>query len=405
MSKTSHRTIGRMSLMGCLLGLLSIQAQAQTSPWYLGINQRLEHQNNVYQASSGQQADTISITSLIGGFDIPVSRQQLFGRATVSANRYQNRSVLNNNSYNAQLGLNWETAGNIAGTVALDTSKSLADFNPFGLGAVTDNNGLETSGARATARFGLVTRLSGEVGISARRTRYDNPLYVARNLDIEEAFAGVRYRPAGTLVLGAALRRTLGEYPRFRNPAPGAFTPEGFEGNNFDLTAEWPVSGASRIDARASFGETKYDTLTAGNFDGLTGAVTWIWKPTGRTGAAFGFTRTAGDQTSLNTVPGRAVVATSISQVADTLFGRVDYDLTGKIKATAGLAYSDTNTLNLAAQTTGKERLTTANLGLVWEATRSIRAGCDVVFRTATRAGAPGYDANNFGCFGEFLLR
>lgn len=405
MSKTSHRTIGRLSLLGCLMGLLSLQAQAQTSPWYLGINQRLEHQTNIYQASSGEQADTISTTSLVGGFNLPVSRQQLFGRATLSANRYQNRSVLNNNSYTAQLGLNWETAGNIAGTVTLDSSETIGDFSPIGLAASTDNNMIQTTGGRATARFGLVTRLSGEVGVSARRTRYDNPSYVARNVDIEEAFAGVRYRPAGSLILGAALRRTLGEYPNFRNPAPGRFTPEGFEASNIDLTAEWPLSGASRIDARASVGENKFDTLTVGNYDGLTGAVTWNWRPTGRTGLVFGITRTAGDETSLSTIPGRAAVTTSINRVADTLFGRAEYDLTGKIRATAGLAYSDTTALSLASLTTGKERLTTANLGLVWEATRAIRAGCDVLFRTASRTGGPGYDATNFGCFGEFVLR
>jgi hypothetical protein len=405
MDKTSHRTISRLSLVGCLLGFVTPHVVAQTSPWYLGASQRIEHQSNIYSASSGAQSDTISITSLLAGFEIPVSRQQLFGRATVSANRYQNRSVLNNNSHSAQLGLNWETAGNLAGTVAIDSSETVGDFSPFGLAATTDNNMVSTTGARATARFGLVTRLSGEVGASARRTRYDNPFYIARNVDIEEAFVGVRYRPAGSLVLGAALRRTLGEYPNFRNPAPGRFTPEGFQADNLDLTADWPLTGASRIDARFSIGENSYDTLTVGNYNGLTGALTWNWRPSGRTTAAFGWTRAAGDETSLSTIPGRAAVTTSINRVADTLFARAEYELTGKIRANAGLAYSDSSTLNLATLSAGSERVTTANLGLVWSATRNIRAGCDVLFRTATRAGAPGYDATNFGCFGEFVLR
>ncbi len=405
MSKTSQRMIARLSVLGGLMGLLTLQAQAQTSPWYLGINQRIEHQSNVFSASSGELSDTISITSLIGGFDIPVGRQQVFGRATLSHNRYQSRSALNNDGHSAQLGVNWETAGNIAGTLAFDTSKTLADFNPFGLVGVTDNNGVETNGVRATGRFGLVTRLTGEIGASARRTRFDNPLYFARNLNIEEAFAGVRYRPAGALVLGIGVRRTLGEYPNFRQPVAGGFTPEGFEANNVDLTAEWPLSGASRVDARFSLGKNKFDTLAVGNYDGLTGALTWNWKPTGRTGLVMGITRAAGDEASLSTLPGRASVATSINRVSDSLFARADYDLTGKIKANAGLAFSDSTALNLATQTAGAERLTTANFGLVWEATRAIRAGCDVLFRTATRGGSPGYDSTNFGCFGEFVLR
>ena len=216
----------------------------------------------------------------------------------------------------------------------------------------------------------------------------------------------MRYRPAGALVLGVGVRRTLGEYPNFRQPVGGGFTPEGFEANNVDLTAEWPLSGASRVDARFSLGKNKFDTLAVGNYDGLTGALTWNWKPTGRTGLVMGVTRAAGDEASLSTLPGRASVATSINRVSDSLFARAEYDLTGKIKANAGLAFSDSTALNLATQTAGAERLTTANFGLVWEATRAIRAGCDVLFRTATRGGGgAGYDSTNFGCFGEFVLR
>ncbi len=406
MTKTSRRTPARLSAIGCVLGLLALQAQAQTSPWYLGINQRLEYQSNVFQASAGEVSDTISITSLVGGFDLPVGRQQFFGRASLSANRYQSRSALNNNGHAAQLGVNWETVGNLAGTIALDSSESLAEFNPTGLPGVTDNNRTSTTGARATARIGLVTRLTGEVGVSTRKTRYDNALYQSRNLNIDEVFGGVRYRPAGALILGIGVRATRGEYPNFRNPGPGRFTPETFDRDNVDLSAEWPMSGASRLDARVSIGRDRYDTLTAGNYDGVTGSLIWVWQPTGRTSLTTGYTRTSGDQAQVTNIPGLAPYTASINRVSDTLFASADYELTGKIKAKAGLSFSDASNLDLTRQTTGSERLTGATLGLVWEATRAIRAGCDVSYRTrASQAGVAGYDASIFGCFGEFVLR
>jgi hypothetical protein len=406
MTKTSRLNTVRLSAVGCAIGLLSLQAAAQSSPWYVGLNQRFEHQNNVFQTATGQISDTVSTTSLVGGLDQPIGRQRLFGTASLGTVRFQNRAQLNYDAYNGQLGVNWETAGNLSGTVALDASQSLADFTPIALPGVTSNNTTNTVGGRVTARMGVVTRMTVEVGAATRRTRYDNPLYQIRDVDIDEVFGGVRYRPAGSLVLGIGLRATRGEYPKFRNPAPGRYTSEGFDRNNVDLSAEWPLSGASAIDARLSFGKDKYDTVTARNFSGVTGALTWRWQPTGRTAMTTSFTRRSGDDATVNFLPGQLPYATSATRESNALAVAVDYDLTGKIKARAGLSATEQTAVDLLLGTSSREFLTAATLGFAWEATRAIRAGCDVAQRSrSTRAGVPGYDATTFGCFGEFVLR
>ncbi len=397
---------GRLTLIAGVLGLLALQAQAQTSPWYVGVNQRIEQQSNVFQSSGAEVSDTVSSTSLVGGLDLPVGRQRVFGRLTASVVRYGDLSVLNHNAYNGILGVNWETAGRLSGTVSVDASETLADFNPVGLPGAGNDNTTSTRGARATVRLGVVTRLTAEAGVATRSTRYDNAAYQIRNVDIDEVFGGVRYRPAGSLVLGLGLRTTRGDYPNFRQPAPGVFTPEGFKRDNVDLTAEWPVSGASRVDARLSIGKDRYDTLAARDFSGVTGEVTWRWQPTGRTQITTVFTRRTGDETGVSTVPGQVPYATSANQVSNSLGAAVDYELTGKIKVRGSALFSDSTAVDLLRGTTGNDQTTALTAGLVWEATRAIKAGCDVSFRSrAAKAGIAGYDSNVFGCFGEFVLR
>lgn len=405
MTRTS-RQLTRLSLVGGAVMLLALQAQAQTSPWYAGVSQRFEHQTNLFQSSSGEVSDTISTTSLVAGLDQPIGRQRLFGRATLGTVRYQDRSDLNHNAHNALLGLDWETAGRLSGTVAVDSSETLADFTPFGLpGALTENT-TSSRGARASVRLGVVTRLTVEAGGATRTTRFDNAAYRIRNVDIDELFGRVRYRPAGALVLGLGLRTTRGEYPNFRQPSPGVFTPEGFKRDNVDLTAEWPLSGASRLDARLSLGKDRYDTLSARDFSGVTGEVIWRWQPTGRTAMTSSFTRRTGDDTAVSTIPGQVPYATAATRVSNTLFTSVDYDVTGKIKARGSLSVSDSTAVDLLRGTTGADFTTALTLGATWEATRAIRAGCDLTYRSrANKAGVAGFDATIIGCFGEFVLR
>ena len=406
MSTHECKRIARLSAVGAALGVFALQALAQSQPWYIGAQQRFEHQTNVFGTSAGQVSDTVSSTSLLAGIDQTIGRQRLFGSVVAGANRYQNRSDLNHDTYSLRLGVDWETAGRLSGNVTADASQSMADFNPIGLAGTTTNNATRTNGLSGVVRVGVVTRMTAELGGATRRTRFDNAAYQIRNVNIDELYGAVKYRPAGSLVLGVGLRTTRGEYPNFRLPATGVYTPEGFDRNNVDLTAAWPISGASRIDARLSFGRDRYDTLTARDFSGATGALTWRWQPSGRTAVTTAFVRSTGDDTTLTTVPGQVPYATSATRVQNLLGTAVDYELTGKIKVRAGLSAQETSAIDLLRSTTTSEFVSTATLGLVWEATRAIRAGCDLTFRNrASRSGVEGYDASVIGCFGEFVLR
>ena len=88
MSTHECKRIARLSAVGAALGVFALQALAQSQPWYIGAQQRFEHQTNVFGTSAGQVSDTVSSTSLLAGIDQTIGRQRLFGSVVAGANRY-----------------------------------------------------------------------------------------------------------------------------------------------------------------------------------------------------------------------------------------------------------------------------------------------------------------------------
>ena len=406
MNKTCSIVLRRGAVAAAALAC-TVSAFAQASPYYIGVNQRFTHQSNVFQTSASPVSDTVSSTSLIAGFDQPISRQRVFGSLTASANRYSDLSQLDHSAYSGRLGVDWATIGNLTGSLTADTSQRLADFNPAGLPGTTVKSITKNQGIAAVVRLGVVTRFTVEGTLAHRKTRNSDAIYASRDLDINEGSLGVKYRPGGALVLGAAVRLTQGDYPRyFFDPLAGTYASESFDRQNLDLTADWPLSGASTVTARLSIGQDDYDSVTARDFSGVTGSVNWNWKPTGKLSLSTGFSRSAGDDTQIVIGPDLSYDTNSISRVRNTLSFNAGYEVTAKIQARAGLSYSDGTSVNAAGTSSGSDRATTASLGLSWAPTRSIRTGCDlghVQRRGSSLASA--YDNNTIGCFGEFVLR
>ena len=75
-------------------------AQAETSPYYIGVSQRFSHNSNVFLNTDAlAKSDTISSTGVRLGLDQPISRQRLTATLSANANRYSKLSTLNNTDY------------------------------------------------------------------------------------------------------------------------------------------------------------------------------------------------------------------------------------------------------------------------------------------------------------------
>jgi hypothetical protein len=411
--------------------LLATAAQAQVSgdgarPWYVGVNQAVSHESGVV----AQGSDTNYTTTLRGGLDMRLGR----GRGWVDGNlrhqRYSDHEVLNNNGWDVRGGLDWETVGNLSGSINGATSRRLSRFNSATDSGVVLRN-LETlSDVEARARLGTNGPLAIEGGIGRRELFYSAPERDADEYRENRANLGVLWRPGGALTLGTGVAARKSDFPRFLEQTPGVFIADHSTRREIYVTAEYDTGGRSTVAARVNATRVRYDLNVGNNFSGLTGNVTWAWKPTGKltftsvlardTGRETEFstlqapvattspTPTTGGTPSTPTTPTTPVGSTppivssfqgvsTIARIVNTVSTRVDYEATAKISAVAGLSYSRQSGVNGRGTS---ENILTTTLGARWQPTRAIGVGCDVTAENRSVS----EDARRFGCYGEFLI-
>lgn len=411
----------RPALALALMGTAGL-ACAETSPYYLGISQGFSHDSNVYRVSDGLQlpaglskGDTISTTSLLGGIDQPIGRQRLFGTAALRTNRFRDNDSLNNQSYSANLGVDWATINHLSGSLSATATRNLARFNPDnGVPTVLDKNIERTEQVDGKVRLGVVTRWTAESLFGWRKVGYSAEQFSTREFSQSFVSGGLRYAASSGLDLGAALRRTEGKFQHFFRQADGSFLADRYKRNDLDLTTNWIPTGASTISARLSFSKVDHSEAQRRDFSGATGSVRWQWKPTGKLTLNTSLSRDTGEEITFIDTANEGVSA-SDSFTRATTFLRVtaDYAVTAKIAlnlggSTARRSLVDTfsfGSINLPRE--GHDTTNTFNFGARWTPTRSLQLNCDVTrnHRNADGLLSDTFSITVYGCSGQFVLQ
>ena len=408
---------------GMLVALLAPAAQAQNQPYYLGVSQSLGHESNLYRIGDQQvlpaglsKSDRVSSTALFGGVDQRFARQRFYGSATLRANRYQHNSGLNNEGYGLNLALDWATLARLSGTVSLAASQNLTRFNEINnTGAVETQRNIEhNQQIDAKAQLGVVTRYTAEANLGLHQRRYSAPSYARYEQDQTSGSLGLSYRPSTLLALGAAVRLTRVDYPRYRDLGNGGFEADRLHRSDLDFTAYWQPSGNSSVNARLSPTRSSYDRNTETDFSGLTGSASWVWRATGKIRVSSLLSRDTGqsydtlNQGILNT----GTVGYSRTTTALKLTG--DYDYSAKIAMSAFITQAQRDlgrSFNQGASTIverGSDNNTTLGLGAKWSPTRSLQLGCDLSAdqrRSNNPVLSTSLSANSLSCFGQFVLQ
>jgi hypothetical protein len=379
-------------LAGSLAFGLAGGAHAEANPYYLGISETLGHSSNVFQVDNAVVPDKYSITSLLVGFDQPISRERLFANASVRATRYEDITVLNNVGYSLNAGLDWASVEQLSGGFGVSTNRTLANYAASGGQLATTNKNLETSGqVNARVQLGLVSLLALNATLAHSQLSYSAPEYASSEERQNSVGVGLTYRPSGLLTLGSEVRFTRGEYPNILLPNGDKET---FDRKDLDLTGTWVATGLSTLNARLGYSRSTFDTLTQRDFSGVTGSLSWAWQPTGKlsinttlsrdTGAESTFTNLANSLASnvANNQGYYAVGDTSVLTNAVAL--SAGYEATGKIRVNAGLRYARRKLLNeqfvggvLVSSTEGRDSVTSVTLGATWDPTRNWQLGCN----------------------------
>ncbi len=361
------------------------------SPYYIGATVGVAHDSNVNRSATGEIADTIWSYGVVGGFNLRFGRQRLFTDADAQVNRYQNVSGLNNKSYSVRGGLDWETVETLAGTLRYDARNSLNSFTT-GTGStfVSDQR---TQRYSATARYGIASQLLFDLGYEHRILEVASA--ASRGFTEDMVSAGLRWAVGGKLTLGAGVRATQGE----QETTPVV---DETKRRDFDLTATYATGGFSTFNARLSATKETHSLGSAADVSETTGALSWIYRPTGKLSFTSSLIRDTGRETTFSTfgtTEGSEALPTDNTRLGTALSLDVQYALTGKISLSGNLRHRKGNLGTSSEATKGY------GLGLSYQPTRSLALRCSASQEERTVGGANAYQYTLTGCTGEITLR
>ena len=390
------------------LAVTSLDASAQASPYYVGVSQTLQHESNLLRLRDGQAApagssesDTISNTALVAGIDQRFGRQRLNGSVSLRSNRYNNNRDFNGEGYSLNLGLDWATIESLSGTVTIGADRNpRADIRDRFGRFISGGNSETTRRLGATASLGVAGPLALEVGVSRNELNYSASAASYAEYEQTGASAGVRYRLGGATSVALTLRQSNANYPGLlfgqANPSDKR------KRNDVEISGIWVPSGASRLEARLSQGKTKYEQLSQRDFSGAAGSLSWAWQPTGKLRLNTRLARDAGQNSDLAT--------TAFSQTTDTLRLTADYELSGKITATAAAQVTRRQldgSGQLVTGVQGSDSSSNFSLGARWAVLRSATLGCQANYEkrgsNSNLALNEPYSAKVFSCFGQLV--
>lgn len=419
-ASTTARTAA-VFVTGGLIGLWTLPAAAQTSPYYIGISENVSRDNNLLRLPDGQEAkagytraDTTLTTALQAGIDQPFGRQRASANLSLRDSRYRGNTLFNNQGYTASVGLDWSTVERISGSLSANVNRSLSSFNNYDVGLLLDKNYEDTQGLNATVNVGLVTQYSLELnaGHRAVTNTLDNTTLQARNFRQDSGGLTLRWRPSSATSIGLGVRDTRGRYPRYRQ-VNGDYQADRYKQTSVDIVASLVPSGASTVDLRIGQSNTNYDLNSARDFSGITGTLGWNWQATGKFRLTTRVSRDTGQDSYATTVFGNVPGSSDYSRVVDTLRLEGNFQQSAKIALVASwqlaqrtIVQTTVNPL-LPLNASGKDATNTYALGARWAPYRTISVGCDVGQEQRSASGdlTTPMHSSSVSCFGQFQIQ
>ncbi len=410
-----HRTARTLSL--CLGFAFAGGALAETSPYYIGVNQAFAYNSNLYSSQANELASAYSTTGIVGGFDQSVGRQHFYGSGNFSYNYFFNQEArnLNSNSYGLNLGWDWQTIDRLSGTARVTANQSLVYYNISGTPTGADQKNIQNVGQiDLTGRYGISPDIGLNLGYTYRKVNFSAPSYAYEEYNQNGATIGLSW---GNNIriwnFGAGFRFTRTDYPFYPQPFPSTELGDQGDGKNVDLTAKWIPNGLSTVDVRLSYSNIAYNVNTARDFNGFNGSLAWTWLPTGKITSTLALISAPGYASTFYAFVGEPIRIDN-SQFSRSVRWNGTYLATGKTSFTASLNLTKdylTQTIFLNTQN-GSDLYTTGSLGVSYTPTRSSLLSCNVAYTdrsvsdSAQRYGMSyAYKGTSMSCSGQLVLQ
>lgn len=403
--------------LGMCLGLaFSAAASAQTSPYYIGVNQAFSYNSNLYSSRENEFSSWYSTTSIVGGFDQAVGRQRFYGSGNFGYNYFFNEDArnLNSNSYGLNVGWDWQTIERLSGTARFSSNQSLVTYDiAGGLPNAREKNIQNVSELVLTGRYGISPDIGLNLGYTYRKVNFSLEQYAYDEYNQNVGSIGLSYGSSGIWTYGVDFRFTRTEYPFYPHPFPSTELGDTGDGKNFDFTVRWAPTGLSTVNLRLSYSDIKYQINEARDFNGFNGSLSWTWLPTGKIKSTLTLIGAPGYASTFYAFVGEPVRIDN-SRFTRTVRWNATYLATGKTSFTAGLSltkdYLEQTIFSSTQQ--GSDLVTIGSLGVSYAPTRNSLLSCNVAYTdrsvsdNAERyAMSYPYSATTFSCSGQLVLQ
>jgi hypothetical protein len=389
-------------------------------PWYIGAGQGFFHDTNAFRTPNGP-ADTYSSTTLFGGFDQQISRQRFHGTGSVALNRYFDEKQLDNTSYYFALGLDWETASSLSGSLDGGIRQHLEYPAPSSGVPQQTLNLRQDKWVDALARWGGTSLFTIEGRLRHSSTDYSDEAYAARESTGNSGSLALHYGGGGPLRVGIGGRYDRTETPKAGfDPLVPEFLSNTSTGRNVDFFVDYEVSGHITTNLRLSYTDQSNTLLEASDFKGWTGRVATRWQATGKIAVTAYATRDTGFDSTFSSVtfvppgspPGTPPVTALYQNNRLTYAADLGllYSATAKIEVAAGAHYARQHLVSAASDPLGVSAVESTDyrkvffIGANYEFLRNGTAACRLARELHDVSGGSSYSYGStlYGCSARF---
>ena len=256
------------------------------NPFSFSASQTFGHNNNVFglhdsvsnaDAPKGKRGDTYSITNVGVNFDGQRSRQAFHAGLSLSQTLYRKHTNLNNTSGNANLGWDWRVGDRWSGVLGYSYGERSVEYRD--MYGVQDKVMRRIGRANVKADFWWHPNWATGVGFSDVRSDYRNDFRPHEKYNAQEVSANLTYRPSTGNRIILSLIAEEGQYPN-RDKVQGSL--RDWERRDARLSAQWQLTGVTRLDGYVGYTQRKYDLAPERNFSGVTGKIGFHWVPTAK---------------------------------------------------------------------------------------------------------------------------
>lgn len=313
----------------CLGVLASGHAVAgdEDTPLSLTLAQYLGRDNNFAKDDNFKVGETISTSVAQLVLNKAYGRQTYQASAKLSAQRYKNYDILNNDgkdvngSFTTGLFRDWLISANGAYNESLNTIQDNVGANRLVRNIRTYRDG----GFSVQYGNGGTWAIAGSYDANKQSYSLDSQKYQNAN----QTSKGLKaiYFASDMLNYSVGMRRVVTDYPN-------NLTYSQITDRNIDVSTSWQVTGLSNLSATVTRRVTAYTPTDIAGNSGWTGSMNWGYTPQGIISYNLGFSRATGtDRSKFGYVAAgdNVTVRNNNNTVTTSLVGGARAQLTGKI--------------------------------------------------------------------------